>query len=108
MAKRTVIELIDDLGGSEATETLRFALDGNEYEIDLAEPNADELRGLLGRFVAAGRKASGTKQAPAVRRLPPAADTKAVRFWAAENGIEVNARGRIKDDVLQRYLASLS
>ncbi|MFJ5694577.1 Lsr2 family protein [Arthrobacter sp. NPDC093125] len=110
MATRTVIELIDDLDGSEATETVRFALDGTEYEIDLAEQNAEELRDLLTRFVYAGRKAarSSNKLTAAVRRLSPAADTKAVRAWAAENGIEINARGRIKDDVVERYLASMS
>ena len=110
MATRTVIELIDDLDGSEATETVSFALDGSEYEIDLAGQNADELRGVLARFVHAGRKAveSSTKPTPAVRRLSPAADTKAVRAWAAVNGIEINSRGRVKDDVVQRYLASVS
>lgn len=41
MATRTVIELIDDLDGSEATETVRFGLDGTEYEIDLAGQNAE-------------------------------------------------------------------
>lgn len=56
----------------------------------------------------AGRKTSVTKQPATVRRLAQAADTKAVRAWAAENDIEVNARGRIKDDVVQRCLASLS
>lgn len=107
MATRTVIELIDDLDGSEATETVRFALDGSEYEIDLAGQNADELRGVLARFVQAGRKAAGnsTKPALAVRQL---VDTKAVRAWAAENGIEINSRGRVRDDVVQRYLASVS
>lgn len=110
MATRTVIELIDDLDGSEATETVRFGLDGTEYEIDLAGQNADELRGILARFVHAGRKTAGgsTKGTSAVRHVPPAADTKAVRAWAEENGIEVNSRGRIKGDVVQRYLASLS
>lgn len=108
MATRTVIELIDDLDGSKAAETLRFALDGTDYEIDLAEENADELRAHLARFVDAGRKTNVTKRASSVRRLAPAADTKAVRAWAAENGIEVNSRGRIKDDVVQRYLGSLS
>lgn len=110
MATRTVIELIDDLDGSEATETVRFALDGSALEIDLAGQSADELRGVLARFVHAGRKAmeSSTKSTPAVRRLSPAADTKAVRAWAAGNGIEINSRGRVKDDVVQRYLASLS
>ncbi len=108
MATRTVIELIDDLDGSEATETVRFALDGSEYEIDLAGQNADELRGVLARFVQAGRKAAGnsTKPALAVRQLSPAVDTTAVRAWAAENGIEINSRGRVRDDVVQRYLAS--
>jgi Lsr2 len=110
MATRTVIELIDDLDGSEATETVRFGLDGTEYEIDLAGQNAEALRGALTRFVEAGRKTAGgvTKRPPVVRHLPPAADTKAVRAWASENGIEINSRGRIKDDVVQRYLASLS
>lgn len=108
MATRTVIELIDDLDGSEATETVRFALDGSEYEIDLAGQNADELRGVLARFVQAGRKAAGnsTRPALAVRQLSPAVDTKAVRAWAA--GIEINSRGRVRDDVVQRYLASVS
>lgn len=108
MAKRTVIELIDDLDGSEATETVYFGLDGTDYVIDLAGQNADELRGLLARFVDAGRKTGAAKQAPSVRRLPPAADTKAVRAWAAENGIQVHARGRVRDDVVQSYLASMS
>ncbi|KIC68715.1 histone-like nucleoid-structuring protein Lsr2 [Pseudarthrobacter phenanthrenivorans] len=107
MATRTVIELIDDLDGSEATETVRFALDGSEYEIDLAEENAEAFRGELTRFVEAARKAV-TRKEPAVRRLAPAADTKAVRAWAGANGIEVNPRGRIREDVVQQYLASLS
>jgi hypothetical protein len=35
-------------------------------------------------------------------------EMKAVRRWADENGVSVNSRGRIKNDVVQRYLASLS
>ncbi|MEO3931335.1 Lsr2 family protein [Micrococcaceae bacterium Sec7.4] len=107
MATHTVIELIDDLDGSEATETVRFALDGSEYQIDLGDRNADELRGELMRFVEAARKTSVGK-APAVRRLSSAVDTKAVRAWAAEHGITVNDRGRVRGDVVDRYLASLS
>jgi hypothetical protein len=107
MATRTVIELIDDLDGSEATETVRFALDGRQYEIDLGERNADELRGELTRFVEAARKTSAGK-APGVRRRSSAVDTKTVRAWAVGHGIAVNPRGRIRDDVVQRYLASLS
>ncbi|GGI00363.1 Lsr2 family protein [Arthrobacter liuii] len=106
MASRTVIELVDDLDGSEATETVRFALDGSDYEIDLADRNTDLLRSLLARFVDASRKTSGTRQTPRAHRLAASADTKAVRAWAAEKGIEVNARGRVREDVVKRYLAS--
>lgn len=106
MATRTVIELIDDLDGSEASETIRFALDGADYEIDLTERNADELRGALMRYVEAGRKAGGAARKPAVGSS--LVDTRAIRRWAAQNGVSVNARGRIKDGVVQQYLASLS
>jgi ABC-type proline/glycine betaine transport system substrate-binding protein len=45
---RTVtIVIVDDLDGSSATETVSFALDGQDYEIDLSTTNADELRTAL-------------------------------------------------------------
>lgn len=110
MATRTVIEMIDDLDGSEATETVRFGLDGTEYEIDLAGENAETLRGALSRFVEAARRdtAPGRRRASTPKAAGSGVDTKAVRRWAAENGIQVNTRGRISDDVVQRYLASQS
>src|SRR4051794_38857877 len=37
MAQRVV--LTDDLDGSEATQTLNYTIDGQEYEIDLSEEN---------------------------------------------------------------------
>lgn len=107
MATLTVIELIDDLDGSEAMETVRFALDGTEYEIDLTEQNAGSLRGALARFVEAGRKTGGAQRSK-VKTFAPAVDSKAVRRWAAENGVAVNPRGRTKDDIVEQYLASLS
>jgi hypothetical protein len=33
-----VLLLIDDLDGGEAADTVRFSLDGTEYEIDLSAP----------------------------------------------------------------------
>ena len=43
MAKRVTEHLVDDIDGSEAAETIRFAVDGTEYEIDLSERNASEF-----------------------------------------------------------------
>lgn len=108
MAKKTVVLLEDDIDGSEATETLSFALDGSEYEIDLNEGHASELREALARFTDAGRKVSGGRGRPAARTKSSQGgpDAKAVRMWAAENGIQVNTRGRIQADVVEKYEAA--
>ena len=59
MAQRVSITLVDDLDGSEATETVAFGLDNTNYEIDLSEQNAKELRSRLDEFVAAARAGLG-------------------------------------------------
>ena len=109
MAKKTVVLLEDDIDGSEASETISFALDGSEYEIDLNEAHASELREALGRFANAGRKVAGGRGRPAVRTKSSShgnPDAKAVRMWAAENGIPVNTRGRIQAEVVEKYEAA--
>src|SRR5215218_1658353 len=104
MAKKTVVLLEDDIDGSEAAETVSFALDGAEYEIDLNEVHANELRGAMKRFVSAARKSGGRGRPP--RGSAGDTDTKAVREWARQNGIQVNSRGRIHGDVLEKYKAA--
>jgi hypothetical protein len=109
MAKKTVVLLEDDIDGSEASETISFALDGSEYEIDLSEAHASELREALARFSNAGRKVAGGRGRPAVRSKSSShgnPDAKAVRMWAAENGIPVNTRGRIQAEVVEKYEAA--
>jgi Lsr2 len=104
MATKVLTTLQDDIDGSDATETVRFALDGVEWEIDLSERNANRLRNNLSIFIAHGRKVGGKRG----RKLgsPTQTDTQAVRKWAQANGIEVNARGRIPAEVVERYRAA--
>jgi hypothetical protein len=52
MATRVSTSLQDDIDGSDATQTIRFALDGIEYEIDVSDRNANRLRNSLGDFIA--------------------------------------------------------
>lgn len=110
MAKKTVVMLEDDIDGSEASESIQFALDGTEYEIDLNNDHANELRGALERFTAVARKTSGGRGRPAGRKSSSSShggpDAKAVRQWAAENGIQVNTRGRIQAEVVEQYEAA--
>lgn len=108
MAKKTVVVLEDDIDGSEASETISFALDGSEYVIDLNEGHANELRDALSRFTNAGRRVSGGRGRPAARTKSSQGgpDAKAVRLWAVENGIQVNTRGRIQAEVVEKYEAA--
>ena len=114
MAQRVVTELIDDLdGSSEAAETVTFGLDGVTYEIDLSEEHAEELRTLLEGHALHGRRLSTgrggrrpTPGRPARSGPESAADPKAVRQWAQEQGYEVSARGRVSKALLQAYAAA--
>ena len=56
MAQKVQALFVDDLDGSEAEGTVRFGLDGTDYEIDLNAKNARQLRDALARYVAAGRR----------------------------------------------------
>lgn len=62
MAKRLEITRVDDLdGASGADETIRFAVDGSDYEIDLTARNAAEFRSALNVYVGAARKIGGRR-----------------------------------------------
>ena len=65
MAQKIQTLFIDDLDGSEAEGTVRFGLDGTEYEIDLNTEHAQALRDALARYVGAARRAGGSARRPA-------------------------------------------
>jgi nucleoid-associated protein Lsr2 len=77
MATKVLTTLQDDIDGSDATQTIRFALDGIEYEIDVSDRNANRLRNSLGEFIAHGRKVGGRR--PRQSALSGQVDTKAIR-----------------------------
>jgi len=103
MAQRIQTLLIDDLDGGEAVGTVRFGLDGAEYEIDLSAAH-DELRKALQQYLAHARRTGGTARSAARTRLGSAAvDTAKVREWAKEQGIDVKDRGRVPANVVEQY-----
>lgn len=109
MAQKVSIILIDDLDGSDATETVTFGLDGATYEIDLNDSNAAELREALAGYVGHARKVTGAKRAGGARKASSGGggvDTKAVREWARDNGHQVSERGRVPASVIEAYQAA--
>jgi hypothetical protein len=103
------VTLIDDFDGTKAVETVKFALDGKEYQIDLSKSNANELRKTLSPYVerargarrpaSQGRRASGGTGT----RRPEGYDRAEVRAWARANRVKVSPRGRISNDVVERW-----
>jgi nucleoid-associated protein Lsr2 len=107
MATKTQVVLVGDLTGDPADTTLTFALDKTEYEIDLSNENAAEMRDELSRYVEVARRVTaGRRNAPAAKPTYTGYDLGAVRAWAAGQDIEVNARGRIKADVVEKFRAA--
>ena len=107
MAQKVNIVLVDDLDGTEATETVTFGLDGSTYEIDLNDANASALREALSGYVGHARKSTGGSRR--TRRSAGSAsstNTKDVREWAKSQGMDVSERGRISADIQKAYDAA--
>jgi hypothetical protein len=96
---------IDDIDGGEAEGTVRFGLDGADYEIDLNAKHSEDLRNALANYVAHARKVGGTARRGAARggRRASTVDTVAARAWAREQGIGIKDRGRVPADVVAKY-----
>jgi hypothetical protein len=113
MAQKTFVQLIDDLDDGTADETVSFALDGTNYEIDLSSKNAQKLRDSMAEYVANARRTGrpgGSRAATSTRR-PRAGrgdreQTQAIRDWARKNGHKIGEKGRIPAHILEAYNAS--
>jgi len=108
MARKIQALFIDDFDGSEADGTVSFALDGAQYDIDLNEAHARELRAILARYAGVGRKVTGTPRRPARHRDNTTGGhrTAEIRDWAKANGFEVKDRGRIPAGVVAGFEAA--
>jgi hypothetical protein len=107
MAQHIQTLFIDDIDGGPAEGTVRFGLDGTDYEIDLSTEHNEELHKVLAGYVAHARKAGGTaRRGPRGRRGDGAPDTRKVREWARAEGIDIKERGRVPAEVIEKYKAA--
>jgi Lsr2 len=109
MAQRVV--LTDDLDGSEATQTITFRIDNQEYEIDLSNENAQRFHQALEPYVANSRhvqrqsepvrrgKGDGRRRSSASGR----SDIAQIREWAMGRNMDVSRRERIKKEIIDAY-----
>ena len=122
MAQRVNVVLVDDLDGEEASETVAFAVDGAQYEIDLSADNADKLREALAPYIAHARRANSSSgrrrssggggsrssggRSGSGSSSSGGASAAEIRSWARDNGFEVPERGRVSAEVREAYDAA--
>ena len=90
MAQKTQVILVDDVDGSEANQTVTFALDGVSYEIDLNDEHAAALRESLEEWVGKARRTGAVAPVVVVpaalltlRRFASGPASRALRFLTA-------------------------
>lgn len=111
VARRAVVELVDDIDGTvfgDAGESIHYAVDGVEYEIDLKGEHAKEFRDALDYYIAHSRRVGGRKHrsnrvTDPSGSTPRTGEVKKIREWAREHGYEMPSRGRIRADIVQAF-----
>lgn len=133
MTKELVVRLRDDLDGSDAVESLLFAVRGVEFEIELSAANVARFEAAVGPFVAAARTVKGqpgkrgeaaasrdgvgrrgfeAMQRNRVERFGVRMsrltldDRRAIRAWGREHGFTVGVSGHIATAVLVAFFAA--
>lgn len=111
MAQKVLTILVSDITGKEIAEgdgeTVAFTLDGQSYELDLTNKEADKFRGLFQDYIAVARKSGGRRTARSASKSSGSKeDLAAIREWAKANGHEVSERGRIAQSVKDAYYAA--
>jgi Lsr2 len=112
VAQKIQTLFIDDIDGGAAEGTVRFALDGTDYEIDLNAKHSEELRSAIGKYVTHARKVGGSARRAgrtagrAGRGAGSSLNTTEIRNWAREQGYDIKDRGRVPADLVAKYQAA--
>jgi hypothetical protein len=107
MARQEIVKFVSDLSGDEDAETVSFALDGADYEIDLTKKEGTAFRKALSKYTEAARKTA--TRGRGVRRTsvrPAGPSTKAIREWARSHGFSVPDRGRVPNEIVSKFEAA--
>ncbi|GAC52866.1 Lsr2 family protein [Gordonia sp. GONU] len=113
MAKKEIVQVIDDLDGKvlDQYETVRWSLDGKNYEFDTSSKHAQQFRDSLAKYLDISRQTGRvTKRATATTAAAGGGrnkeTTKAIREWAIREGYELSDRGRIPQSIIEAFEAA--
>ena len=101
MAEMTI--RVSDLSGEQGAETFAYEVDGVKYAIDLTGPETETVRAQFASLIEKSKRIGGRRPAKGAA-LP--SEASLIRDWAARNGIECPAKGRIPKGVRDAYYAA--
>jgi hypothetical protein len=101
--QRVEVRLEDDLTGGPADETVKFGLDGLDYEVDLSTRHAAEFRRLLAPFVDRARRVRPQRSRTRARTAASRERSREIRAWAEQQGFSVAEHGRLPGNIIHEY-----
>jgi nucleoid-associated protein Lsr2 len=102
VAQKVQVTQVSDISGEEAAETVRFSLDGTEYEIDLSPREVQEMRSDLGPYIDKARKAGRVPRRTG-KRKPSRSDLPEIREYARHRGYDIKERGQVPRRIIAEY-----
>ena len=113
MAKKEIIQVIDDIDGKvlDQYETVRWSLDGKNYEFDTSSKHAQQFRDSLSKYLDISRQTGRVTKRTATASTATGGGrnkdtTKAIREWAIREGYELSDRGRIPQSIIEAFEAA--
>ena len=118
MAKKTVVEYVDDLDGRpvhiDQLHTIEWSWLGVDYVIDTSATNLEKIENgkipvstLLTKSARVGgrRRSTAPKHHSTGRERPAvgADERTSIRQWAREQGYDIGDRGRISQQIIAAY-----
>lgn len=108
----THVDLVDDLDGSEATQTIKLGYADRWYELDLSDANVAGLEAALAAYLTAGRPPASPAPAKrrgrgSTKRHDNAQRNAAIRAWAADQGMAVSPRGTLSRELVAAFDAAV-
>jgi hypothetical protein len=99
----------DPAKGGEATESIRFSLDGMSYEVELSEEEAGGLRRALDRYIRCARRLEYPDRCPLDWQDKAGwTESRLIREWARDAGVTICERGAIPKAVVSAYHREVS
>jgi hypothetical protein len=111
----TKVITVDDFDGHDGEDVAKrdFEVADVTYTIDLGDENFKKLQEVLEELRPYLEKAAKVKQAGRPRKATPESARRLqgysntdVREWANREGVEVSSRGKIGDEVYEKFIAA--